>query len=708
MTDDSNLGWGTYSDNNRDIKNPFDGMAKYEDWARTCIMDMPWYGSGTKYHWYGEDFVLDVKELERRAEYRFTSPTNEEFRAMARSLPPGEVKQLADGIFKAAEAAEIAKRAQDLLDRLDEDPMQTLKDLNSALAALVVRPDDSQYEDFRMPKFSIANAGRYEKAIKEITLEETENKLVQVKGWLTYVQDPVPERIVYAEWTCRNPSCGAVVRDYGNRRGQMPGSCGACHKSMGFDLTEKRSEKFQECILTENFEDSSGFPTSMKIILANGQTGIFAPGDRISATGVVKAEEVKTKSGQILFQHAIEVITARRIDDRSVVLAPEDRRVIEEFSRKPNVLEALAERFAPYIIGHEAIKKALILQAAGSPDEVSGSARKRGQIHVLLVGDPGLGKSQLLRAMSSLAPKALYVTDASAAGLTAAVVDVAGKKVMTAGVLVLADGGIAAIDELDKMKQEDREGIHTAMEQGFIAKSKAGLHANFQARTSVLAAANPKWGRFDAEKPIPEQITLEAPLLNRFDLIFVMVDRASSDSYEKDMAMQMLQPPAPAGDDEFLRKYISMCREIDPALTRDVAEKISAYYSKMRRMSGDAPVNPRTLEALKRLTKASARIRLSRTTGEEDLANAMELVEAYLQQFSFNVDAISGITKSLRDLIYAVRDFVAMRRVASTYEIEEELKRMGADRSKARRIIEELHRTGTIYQISSDRWGVAE
>ncbi len=365
------------------------------------------------------------------------------------------------------------------------------------------------------------------------------------------------------------------------------------------------------------------------------------------------------------------------------------------------------QRFAPHIIGHDHIKKALILQAAGSPDEGNGAIRKRGQIHVLLVGDPGLGKSQLLRAVSTLAPKALYVTDASAAGLTAAVTDVAGKKVMVAGVLVLADGGIAAIDELDKMKAEDREGIHTAMEQGFISKSKAGVHANFQTRTSVLAAANPKLGRFDTQKSIAEQITLEAPLLNRFDLIFILLDTVASQSYETQRARQMLEGLSP-GDDDFLRKYISMSHEVDPELSADIMEKIAGYYSSIRKLNTDATVNPRTLDALKRLTKASARIRLSSVANDVDFENAKELVESYLRQFAYDLDAISGITSSLRNLIYAMKDFVAMKKIASTFEIMDELERLGADKSKANRIIDEMHRNGMIYSMPNDRWGFVE
>ena len=712
-----NHGWGNYYESQQKYGNPFDETNQYEDWALNLITWIPSFGWGDaarldgKQHWYGQKFYLDIEEIERLAEYRYKTPTSHEFADMVKGLPEKQVKEIADAIWKKSHQARIAEEMRIFLRKLDEDPRGTINRMNAALAAHVVRPSDVQYEDFKMPEFNIINAGRYSSTIREISLEEKEGKLVQIKGWLTYVQDPIPERIVEAEWMHAGDAprtrefCGELFIMKGSEK---PESCPRCKGRDRFVINSKTTEKFQECILTENFEDSSGFPTSIKMVLTGSQTGSFAPGDRVIVVSTVDAEEIILKSGQILYNHVLNAISIRKVDDRSVNLTAEDRKQIADFvSANSNPLEALVQRFAPHIIGHDHIKKALILQAAGSPDEGNGAIRKRGQIHVLLVGDPGLGKSQLLRAVSTLAPKALYVTDASAAGLTAAVTDVAGKKVMVAGVLVLADGGIAAIDELDKMKAEDREGIHTAMEQGFISKSKAGVHANFQTRTSVLAAANPKLGRFDTQKSIAEQITLEAPLLNRFDLIFILLDTVASQSYETQRARQMLEGLSP-GDDDFLRKYISMSHEVDPELSADIMEKIADYYSSIRKLNTDATVNPRTLDALKRLTKASARIRLSSVANDVDFENAKELVESYLRQFAYDLDAISGITSSLRNLIYAMKDFVAMKKIASTFEIMDELERLGADKSKANRIIDEMHRNGMIYSMPNDRWGFVE
>lgn len=722
MSEDTGEGWGKYSyEKSPSVPIASESFLKESEldklqWAIDFIRTFPPFGfNGTDFNgpsqWYGKEYVLDLMELVRRSEYTYRMPSSAEFGAMTQGISFPDVKKIADQIAQNTYAAHDAVAFRDVLMRIRDSPLETIEALNKALAYLVVDRTDDQYDDFVIPRFRITNADEFGTTIRDLSLRDDEETLVQSKGWLTYVQDPIAERITWAKWlhlgkTPKGSFCGGENETYGS---SVPDVCVECDGGKGrFELTEKVTEKFQECLLTENFEDSSGFPSSLKIILLGRDTGGFSPGDRVTVVGILKPEEIKQKDGTIIFRHLLEVISVKREDDRTVTLTAEDRKDIEQFLAKGSVLTRLTEMFAPHIIGNTHIKRAMILQAAGSPDWVSGIDRERGNIHILMIGDPGIGKSQLLRANQHLSPKSLYVSDASAAGLTAAISDVNGKRVMVAGVLVLADGGIAAIDELDKMKKDDREGIHPAMEQGYISKSKAGLHAHFQTRTSILAAANPKWGRFEPDKPLSDQITLEVPLMNRFDLIFIMVDRAGADEYEAEKAMKILQSKEllEGGSNDFIMKYISRAREIDPTIPDDVNRKISAFYSSLRKKESGTTINPRTLGAIRRLTHASSRLRLSEIANEEDFENAKELIELYLSQFNFDLDAISGITSSIRNIMYTVENLIRMHGVIHKDDILKNLENNNVGRGKVTRALEELYKSGSIYDAGHDRYGV--
>ena len=673
----------------------------YTDWYWGFVRD---YLSGNtlkgmdKRWCYYDDYYLDIAKIENIASINHFIPGNDTFRDQVKGLTPDQVRIYADHIFDHYHENIWAAKMRLFLQNLDRDFETTLSDLNNALAAYMCRPTDDQYEDFYWPKFQIVNAERYAKSIRELNLTDDEGKFVQLSGWLTYVQDPPLERIISAEWMC--DKCQAITT-----LDQQPKFCETCQKQTHFSSTSMETEKFQECILTENFEDSTGFPTSISIILSGENTGNFSPGDRIVLVGLLTSREIKTKTGEILFSHRIDVHQLHKEDDRKISYSEDDLKEIDAFSHKPDVLNRLAEMYAPSIIGHDYAKKAILLQAAGTEDvDVKGS-RKRGQIHILLIGDPGLGKSQLLKANHMASPKSIYVSDASAAGLTAAVSEVNGKRVMQAGVLVLADGGVACIDELDKMKREDREGIHTAMEQGVISKSKAGLHAHFKSRTSVIAAANPKYGRFDPNEPIADQVDLETPLLNRFDLIYIFMEQKGTEAYEISRAEMILSGGDMPDAGDFLLKYINRTKSVRPRLTKDVAHLIATYFANIKKSYNESYINPRTLESMNRLCLASARIRMSETTEEIDFQVASELMDMYLKQFNFDLDAISGITNSVREAIRYVKELVGIHKVLSEDDIISDATKRGFDRRKVIRALEEMFRKGEIYDAGNGRYG---
>lgn len=682
------------------------------DWVEQVIKNLDWFKGwhpGKSVSGIDEPdnvFYLDIAELVEKAEYNARVPSNAEFAQMTQGLTPDQTEAIANRFAEDYLKSASKTYFQTALRQLDERPLKTLEWFNNGLGSLIVNPTDDQYEEFRMPYFKLVNADRYASTIRELSLENFEGKLLQIRGWLTYIQNPPQERIVHAEWECT--SCHNLT--YGNRQ---PTYCVECGKSRKFTLDETTliREKFQECLLTENFEDSTGYPTTLKITLSKQDTNQYSPGDRVTVVGILQAEEFKKKDETIVYNHAFEVMSVKKEDEKYVNMTSMDLKNIEDFANQGDALTRLADLYAPEIIGNEHVKKAIILQAAGSPEEEYGTLRKRGRIHLLLIGDPGTGKSQLLRAIPSLVKKSYYVTDASAAGLTAAVTDVNGKKVMQAGVLVIADNGVASIDELDKMKSDDREQMHNAMEQGEISKSKAGLHAHFQSRTSVLAAANPKLGKFDVERAIADQIDIEIPLLNRFDLIYIFIDKPASEEYEEAKARKILlgNPDAVRmSDPDFLLKYISVAKNLKPTLSPEVTDLIAKYFSQVRKRQSGSTINARTLESLKRLSIASARIRMSSETTAEDFEHAKELVDLYLQQFNFDLDAIGGVTKSIRDLTYAIRNIVGAHSIISKFDIYRQLDTDGTMRRKIDKALEVMYQKGMIFEVANDTFQLVD
>ena len=290
----------------------------------------------------------------------------------------------------------------------------------------------------------------------------------------------------------------------------------------------------------------------------------------------------------------------------------------------------------------------MALQAFGGVRKIlPDGTRTRGDIHMLLVGDPGTAKSQLLIYMSKLVPGSLFTAGPSSTGvgLTAAAVkdEFSEGWTLEAGTLVLADGSLACVDELDKMDERDREAMHQALEQQEISVAKAGINATLKARCSLLAAANPKLGRFDEFIPLYEQINLPPALFSRFDLIFPIIDKPKKDTDEK-LAEHMLrlhQNPEkyenakPFFFADFLRKYIAYARQNSkPVLTDDALTVIKEFFVDIREKSikGEVPVTPRQLETLMRLSEASARIRLDKEITVEDAERAIAIFGEYARR----------------------------------------------------------------------------
>jgi replicative DNA helicase Mcm len=474
--------------------------------------------------------------------------------------------------------------------------------------------------------------------------------LIRIHG---LVNKTAPIHPMYVQAVFKCPLCGGesqpIVQENPWKLTVPFPKCEGCDERVVWEPAPQLSElkDSQEFTIQESYEDisSNKIPRPIRCItFKNNLMNVVNCGDDIEALCIVNAMPASQKFTKTKFNVIyLEVlsIVKRRKDPESIVFTPEEELQIKELSKDPDIYTKMIGSLAPSLYGHENEKEAVLLAIFGSPEEVREDITVRGNIHILLVGDPATAKSQLLRSAVELSPRGMYAMGrgTTAAGLTAALHKdtETGEWEISAGVLVLADEGIAAIDEIDKMREEDRVNIHEAMEQQTVSIDKAGYHIQMKARTAVIAAANPSLGRYDIYKSVFENLPKFPPsLFSRFDLIFKVLDIPNE---ENDMnvvthIMENSSKKSPI-DRVLLRKYIAFAKRIKPKISDDAVEALKNYFVAVRKnYTTDQKVFPfsfRQFEALKRLTLARARALLKEEADVGDVTAMKRLFDVFLK-----------------------------------------------------------------------------
>lgn len=496
-----------------------------------------------------------------------------------------------------------------------------------------------------------------------------------------------------------------------------------------FDLIQEGSEfvDYQVIGIQEKPEDlpPGQLPRVIEVRLRDDLVDRARPGDRVLITSILLSAQERTGEVPLrTFKSYLDGVWVETVskEPESLQITPEEEELFKQMAQDPLIYNKIMDSLAPSIYGLEHVKEAIMLLLFGGKTKVFPDGVKvRGDVNILLVGDPGMAKSALLQYVANIAPRGLYTSGrgTTAAGLTAAVIrEQGGGMVLEAGATVLADMGVCCIDEIDKMKPEDRVALHEVMAQQTVSIAKGGIVATLNARTSILAAANPALGRYDPYMSFTDNVNLPVTLLSRFDLIFVLRDEPNLEQDKKVsshiLALHSTGSPtiAPPIKPEILKKYIAYAKRVNPELTPGALKILEDFYLQMRSVyekTSTVTITARQLESLIRLAEARARVALRDKVTEEDAGAVVLLMKRSLQEVGIDVKTgkpdidviMTGKPKSIRDKLAAVlntiKEFEERKGVAEEEELKAALVENGLSEPEINKILSWLITEGKVY-----------
>jgi len=581
----------------------------------------------------------------------------------------------------------LASECQVLAYFLPEAPTTVLEIFDEAAKSVVLNMFPSYERITKDVRVRISDLPLVEdlRSLRQLHL----NQLIRTSGVVSASSGVLPQ-LHMVKFDCTK--CGYVLGPFLQNQDQelKAGTCPECQSLGPFTINQSETlyKNYQRITIQESpGKVSAGrLPRSKDALLFGDLCDTCRPGDEIELTGVYSNSydlSLNTKNGFPIFATIIIANHIVRHDQKSEAerMTDDDIKAITALSKDERIGERIIASIAPSIYGHDDIKRALALSLFGGVAKNPQDKHKvRGDINVLLCGDPGTAKSQFLKYVEKIAPRAVFSTGqgASAVGLTAYVQrsQLTKEWTLEAGALVLADKGVCLIDEFDKMNDQDRTSIHEAMEQQTISISKAGIVTSLQARCAVMAAANPIGGRYDASMTFSENVDLTEPILSRFDILCVVRDTVDPTTDEHlarfVVASHMKNHPRATQADvdnmakteetlasssgmagvekipqELLRKYVLYAREkVHPKLHQMDQDKVAKMYSELRRESqatGSIPITVRHIESMIRMAESHAKMHLREFVSEDDVNMAIRvMLESFIETQKYSV------TKTMR------------------------------------------------------------